>query len=166
MSIGKTKKSDLDRAVDFLVSHARNPHDSLRQAQDKVRKRLCYAMEKGDVLPEPLMIETNGEFSPSMELVVWARAKYPSNFAQFKAATTGNIKGVFEPMIGRISSYQVPGNLAECQEALREANASLCALGEQLEAALAEIERLRPLEAKYNHIRETNRLNAKKPRAE
>jgi hypothetical protein len=157
--------NDLASAVTFLVHHARDPNDDPRQARDKIRKRLLYAIEKGELLPGALMIVSDEGALPAPEFITWARTKWPSEFNAFPALIAGITQSSFN--VGdKVLPYVYPGDIPRCHDALRDAYRINRELSTQVGAALVEIDRLQPIEAKYVALCEKNRQNAMRPRKE
>jgi hypothetical protein len=156
---------NLDKAVSFLLEHARDPNDDLRQARDKHRKRILYAISTGDLEPDSLLCDTVDWVPPPPRFVAWARTKWPTEMQAFLARydnVNRSALGLQDILIGDI----IPGELEKCQDYLMQAYSGIRAMASELHNALKEIERLEPIEAKYEAICEKNRQNAARPRKE
>lgn len=150
----------LTQVANILAPAVRQPGEELRAAIDKVRKRVEYAVETGE-------LQTQGVSQARcycLPLVIaWAREKWPGNFLALPAEHDKKAKsGVgFGDQLG---SNTYPGDLDWSHDALKQAYGQIKELGAALKAAYAEIDRLEPLAAKYENIREKNRQSAQRPR--
>ena len=134
----------------------------MRATIDKVRKRLAYAVEKGELQVE------GAPRAPRYALplvVAWARRKWPGQFLGSTAEHTA--EGQSNLNFADALHHDVfPGDLRRSHEELRKAYVQIRQLVAELTAALAEIDRLKPLAEKYEQIREKNRQSAKRPRGD
>lgn len=131
--------------------------EPLRTTVDKVRKRLVYATENGD-----LQTAAGGlYFVP--QTIAWAQRKWRGKFDGLPAEHSATITAtaVFRD---EAWGFVIPGDLPRCQDALRDAQRENQQLQAELKAARAEIERLEPIAQKYEQIREKNSRSAKLPR--
>lgn len=144
-----------------LIALRVNPHgESMRNTVDKVRKRIVYAADQGElhyVGPKALGLF----FVP--EVLVWAREKWPGALSDLPVSQEANAQ-VGMKLDATLSTYHIPGDLARCQEALQDALLTNRELERRLSTTEAEIERLGPLAEKYEQNREKNRQSARKPR--
>lgn len=143
----------------LLIALRIRPEDGepRRTTIDKVRKRLIYATKNGD-LQTAL---TGLYFVP--QVIAWSQTKWPGKFddlpAEHSHAATATLV-----MRDEARAFVIPGDLPGCQEALEDAHRKNRQLQAELNAAHAEIERLKPIAYKYEHIREKNTRSAKLPR--
>ncbi len=112
--------------------------EPLRTTIDKVRKRLVYATETGDLQTAHASLY----FVP--QVIAWSRKKWPGKFNDLSAehSATATVTARFRD---EIRAWVIPGDLPGCQQALRDAQRENEQLESELKAAHAEIERLRPI---------------------
>jgi len=131
--------------------------EPLRTTIDKVRKRLVYATEKGD-----LQTAHAGLYYVP-QAIAWSLKKWPGKFdglpAEHNATATATAMFRDEAQL-----FVMPGDLPRCQDALRDAQRENGQLRAELKAAHTEIAQLKPIAQKYEQIREKNTRSAKLPR--
>jgi hypothetical protein len=131
--------------------------EPMRTTIDKVRKRLVYATENGDLQ----VADAGLYFVP--QVIAWSQKKWPGKFddlpAEHSRAATATLV-----MRDQARAFVIPGDLPGCQEALEDAHRKNRQLQTELNAAHAEIERLEPIAYKYEQIRQKNTRSAKLPR--
>lgn len=150
----------LTQVANVLAPAVRQPGEELRAAIDKVRKRVEYAVEMGDLQAQGAL---GMRFYCLPLVIAWAREKWPGNFLGLPAEHEKTAKSAFG--IGdQLGSNTYPGDLDRSHDALKLAYGQIKELAKALKAAYAEIDRLEPLAAKYENIREKNRQSAQRPR--
>lgn len=143
--------------VDLIAGRVRDPAESLRQARDKIRKRLLYAAKAGE-----LAGGLTGRFE-ARAIAAWAQVKWPGRFDDLPAQYTlesGDDLGVTDTATATVTS----NNLERCKQLLAEAEAEIARLQAELARANSESAALRPLADRYQQIKATNRASASKPR--
>jgi hypothetical protein len=141
----------------LIAMRVNPPGEPLRTTIDKVRKRLVYATEKGNLQTAHAGLY----FVP--QAIAWSQKKWPGKFDGLPAehsATATSTAVVSDEVWG----FVIPGDLPGCQKALEDAHRENQQLRTELRAAHAEIERLEPIAYKYEQIREKNTRSAKLPR--
>ncbi|MBX6421910.1 MAG: hypothetical protein IRZ06_13020 [Nevskia sp.] len=153
----------IQELVDLLAPRVRKAGDTLRQAKDKVRKRLLYAQKSGELerLGTPAK-QPNGRFKLSA-VIGWARFKWPGKVNDLLAYYSRDLSETLTVSDSAIADI-IPGDLPRCQQALRDSQNKVRLLEAQLAESLAEIRRLKPLADRYEANRAKNRESAKKPR--
>ncbi len=138
----------IQELVDLLAPRVRKAGDTLRQAKDKVRKRLLYAQKSGELerLGTPAK-QPNGRCKVNDLLAYYSR-----DLSETLTVSDSAIADI------------IPGDLPRCQQALRDSQNKVRLLEAQLAESLAEIRRLKPLADRYEANRAKNRESAKKPR--
>jgi hypothetical protein len=158
------KKGDftytLAQVAHLLAPAVLRPGEDIRAAIDKVRKRVLYATEKGE-------LQTWGvpgmRFYSLPLVIAWGRKKWPGKLNMFPARQEVEvIEGI--GLGDQLVSFSYPGDLDRSHEQLKKAYKQINDLAAALKAAYAEIDRLEPLAEKYEMIREKNRISAKLPR--
>lgn len=158
------KKSEftytLAQVAHILAPAVLRPGEDIRAAIDKVRKRVVYATEKGE-------LQTWGvprmQFYSLPILIAWARKKWPGKLNRFPARQEVEVKEAIG-LGDQLTSFSYPGDLDRSHDLLKKAYGQIKELTASLKAAYAEIDRLEPLAEKYEQIREKNRKSAKLPR--
>lgn len=143
----------------LLAERVRPEGESPRATVDKVRKRLDYALDHGELkwaLPSQQLLSTQ-------KVVIWARKKWPDQFGDIPIRQDVSVSDGFV-VRGESEPLTLPGDLSECQQALLSAYRSNSFLRMALAIAQAEAARLRPLAEKYEEIRRKNQESAKLPR--
>lgn len=158
------KKSEftytLAQVAHILAPAVLRPGEDIRAAIDKVRKRVEYAVQKGELQVDGI---PGMRFYCLPLVVAWATEKWPGNFLELPAnheKTAKSAFGIGDQLIG--DTY--PGDLDRSHEALKKAYGQIEELIAGLKAAYAEIDRLAPLADRYLQNREKNRQSAKTPR--
>jgi hypothetical protein len=150
----------LDQVAHILAPAVIRPGEDIRAAIDKVRKRVVYATEKGE-------LQTWGvprmQFYSLPLVIAWARKKWPGKLNRFPARQEVEVKEAVG-LGDRLISFSYPGDLDRSHEQLKKAYKQINDLTAALKAAYAEIDRLEPLAERYEQIREKNRKSAKLPR--
>lgn len=150
----------LDQVAHILAPAVLRPGEELRAAIDKVRKRVEYAVEKGELGTEGI---PGMRFYCLPQVIAWARRKWPGNFlgitAEHEAAGKSPVR-----LGDQCNPYTYPGDLDRSHDALKKAYGQINELSAALRAAYVEIDRLAPLAERYLQIRDKNRQSAKTPR--
>lgn len=157
------KSIAIKKLVEIIVPHVRSPDDSLRQARDKVRQRVVYAVEKND--PQVLAaIGVDNNFTLNIEqAAIWARTKWPSidlGPAHHILPPVREVIGVHDAMY----DWMIPGDIARCQASLEAAHKIMRAMRDELKRLRVENAHLAPLAHRYEEICEANRKSARIPR--
>jgi len=163
-SESEAKKNEFTKTLvqvaNILAPAVRNPEEELRAAIDKVRKRVEYAVKKGDLDAQVIA----GKRLYCMPLVLaWASRKWPANFPRVTTRQEGTASGALG-FTGGGSGFTYPGDLKESHAALRAAHIRIYELSEALKSGQLEIDRLKPLAEKYEEICKKNRKSAKRSR--
>lgn len=154
----------LTEIVELITERVRNPNDTLRQAKDKVRKKIRYALKIGKLHNLGASGKQNDGLLKLSVVVAWARGKWPDALLDLRA----NYEDVARER--RLSATDhafadvIPGDLTRCQRALKEAQAKIRQLDAELANAKSKIIRLQPLADHYEATRATNRESAQKSR--
>ena len=143
----------------LLAERVRPDGESPRATVDKVRKRLDYALDHGELkwaLPSQQLLATQ-------EVLVWARRKWPNEFGgiPIRQDVTVNENIALQ---GRPEALTLPGDLNDCHQDLLAANRLISLLRLTLAMSHREVARLRPAAEKYEEIRKKNQKSAKRPR--
>ena len=150
----------LSQVAHTLAPAVLRPGEEIRAAVDKVRKRVVYATEQGE-------LQASG--APGMQfyslplVIAWARKKWQGKLNGFPARQEVEVKEAIG-LGDQLLSFSYPGDLDRSHEQLKKAYKQINDLAAALNAAYAEIDRLEPLAEKYEQIREKNRRSAKLPR--
>jgi hypothetical protein len=143
--------------LDLITERVRDPADTMRQARDKVRKRILYAAERGELAGGP-----TGGFDVRA-VAAWARVKWPGVLVGLQADyedVTANQANLSD----RAEAIVIPKSLERCQRLLAEAEAEIGRLQSELARVNAENFNLRPAAERMQQIRDKNRAAAKRPR--
>jgi hypothetical protein len=150
----------LDQVAHILAPVVLRSGEELRAVIDKVRKRVEYAVERGDLRTEGV---PGMRFYCLPQVIAWARRKWPGKFPELTAEHEAKVQS--RVGIGdRLGSCTYPADLDRSHDALKKAYGQIKELTVALKAAYAEIDLLRPLAEKYEQNREKNRKSAKLPR--
>lgn len=163
MALQVLRRSAITELVQIITPLVKSPNDSLRQARDKVRQRILYALDKDDPQASAAIGEHDG-FVPDLEkAAIWARSKWPS-------ISFGAVHLVLPPIseAARLSDasipWVIPGDKEQCQAALELAHKVLRSMREELKLVRKENARLSPLAKRYEEICQANRKSAAFPR--
>jgi hypothetical protein len=135
--------------------------ESMRTTIDKVRKRLLYAVGKGDL--QTMGLANEYQLFYAAQTFAWARKKWPESFDDIpikQDAVASDSLGVTD----KVKTWVYPGTVDACHELLREAYDEIEILQAELASAELENARLQPLAERYIENREKNRRSARKPR--
>lgn len=154
------KDSYTFREIAKLLAERVRPAGELPRATvDKVRKRLDYALNHGELkwaVPSQQLLRTQ-------DVLIWAREKWPDEFQgipvrqDIDVGDTVGLQDVARALL-------LPGDINKCHEALLAANRLIFQLRFALVTSQREIAVLRPLAEKYEEIRKKNQESAKRPR--
>lgn len=134
--------------------------EEMRTTVDKVRKRLVYAVDHGELhLVGPPALQLY--FVP--QVLAWARKKWPEAFADIRVKSEAVAQSHLE-MRGELHDNYIPADPEKRGELLREAYQTIDRLERDLTDAKRELERLRPLAENYEQICKKNQHSAKGPR--
>jgi len=150
----------LSQVAHILAPAVLRPGEDIRAAIDKVRKRVAYATEKGELQTWGV---PGAQFYCLPLVIAWARKKWPGKLNRFPARQEVEVKEAIG-LGDRLISFSYPGDLDRSHEQLKKAYKQINDLTAALKAAYAEIDRLEPLAERYEQIREKNRKSAKLPR--
>lgn len=141
----------------LIAVRIRPAGEPMRATIDKVRKRLIYATDHGDLQT----VHAGLYFVP--QAIAWSQKKWPAKFDDLPAehSATATATAVFRD---EVRAFVIPGDLPGCQKALENAQRENHQLRTELKAAQAEIDRLDPIAEKYEQIRKKNTRSAKLPR--
>ncbi len=141
----------------FIATRIQPQGEPFRATNDKVRKRMIYATTKGH-------LKTVGvDLYHVSQTIAWVQEKWPGKFDDLFAESSGTATAT-AVMSDEVEGWVIPGDLLSCREALEQTHRENQRLRTELKAARAEIEHLKPIAMKYEHIREKNTQSAKLPR--
>jgi hypothetical protein len=151
-------------AVEFLAARVRKPGDEEREAKDRVRQRLTYAIKTGQ-----LVTLDGTKVGPSLfsmnSFAAWAHSKWPGKLPDLPyPPITANVRIPLPVLHIRATGYCIPNNLADCQTALADVEKERIRLHAELVEARNEIDQLRPLAEAQKNLRARNQQNARRKR--
>lgn len=151
-------KIKIHEAVDLLLGEIGPPASEVREVKDKIRKRIVYALVKGQLRHA----NAGQEGLERNELLVWAKRKWPGKIkepvVQFVAMhETLNLSG-------SAGAETYPSTIDACHDLLRDARKMIRNLDVRTMVLMREVARLRPMAEKYEDICEANRQSASMPR--
>jgi hypothetical protein len=154
------KSIAVNELVDLILPLVRSPDDSLRQARDKVRQRVQYAVKKND--PQALAaIGAENNYTLNIgQAAIWARTKWPwvvLGPGNHRPPPISEKAGVRDGVIESV----IPGDIDRCKAALREAYDVIHEMQKELASLGLENSRLAPLARRYQEICVANRKSAK-----
>lgn len=155
-----TAESRLARAdlVQLITDRVRDPNDNIREARNKVSHRITYAIDTG-ALAAP------GDDSFELGIVaLWARLQWPGKLDDLPVSPVSAWFASSARLSDRYDAIVIPGQLDQCQDALKKAYDKIEQMEKGLRSLYAELERLAPLASKWEEFCEKNRQSAKKPR--
>lgn len=153
----------IQELVELLAPRVKAPGDSLRQAKDKVRKRLLYSHRSGELVRfEAQERGDDGRFWLGC-IVAWGREKWPGKLTDLPARHNATVEERFRSASSAFGDV-VPTDLPQCREALRACQAQVRLLEAKLAEHQREIGRLKQLADRYESNRAKNRESARKPR--
>lgn len=151
----------LQEIATLLAIRIGRPDQKMRTSVDKVRKRLLYAVEKGDL---HVMAVTNElQLFYAAQVFAWARRKWPDAFGDVSIMQAADASDTLR-LSDAAKTWVYPGDLDACHTLLRSAYDDIELLKEELSSAERELARLRPLAERYEENRDKNRHSAKMPR--
>src|SRR5690349_24985157 len=142
----------------MLAPRVRKPEQTNREARENAHKRVRYALEKGQ------LAAGQSAADPQAALVRWARKKWPMKLTDLPSSFATNLQADVLRLEDSAVIDVVPGDIASCQAALNAAQSHNRTLEIELRQAKAEIERLRPMAAKYAAMQKKNAQAAREPR--
>lgn len=136
----------LKHVVPLIAERVKNPGDSDRQVEDRVRHRINYAVGNG-TLAKP----QGGTFVLG-EVIAWASAQrgWEDKMLGLPTIIVGSSNAVLEPIAATGIGMGLPTSLAECHARLIQASVRLVALEN-------ELREIRPLAKRYEENREKQR---------
>lgn len=146
----------------LIAIRVRRPDETLRQAKDKVRKRLVYAVEHGELTLIDATESDAGLFFVPV-IMTWARTKWPGALQDIPAEFDSQMRSTIA-LGDRCNGHHLPADIDDCHRVLMESYRTIGLLKGALSQFQVENQRLAALAEKYEQIRENNRLSAKRPR--
>ena len=138
------------QAVGLIADEVRKNDESIRQARDRVRKRIDYAVKKGKLKQDHHHQIGFGE------LAAWAQTNWRGNFTDWPATQTGEIEFTLQGITGDIKGA-LPESLEVCHARIKE-------LTSEVQALRREVGALRPVKVREDEKRRKNRESARRPR--
>ncbi|GAB3366252.1 hypothetical protein GCM10027431_07950 [Lysobacter rhizosphaerae] len=156
-SILPAESYSLAELARLLAPLVKEPGESMRNAVDKVRKRLEYAVEHGQ-----LQQLDAGVFSTA-QIIPWARKKWPKALGAIPVRQDVDLEAGLA-VRDTPTPDVIPGDIDLRREAFMTFFKAIGRLERELAAASAEAEQLRPAAEKYEELRKKLKASAKRPR--
>lgn len=146
-----------NEAVKRIAERTRLPEDREREAQNRVSKRIGYAVKQGK------LVESAPRVFLFDDLAAWVRDTWPGLFNDWPCSmysgysSTAVCMSIFDVVV-------LPATIQRCHDVIGEMHEKINILEQSLKDAQLEIELIRPLAEQWEKFCNGNKENAGKPR--